>query len=240
VNEFIQRVNEFSASTGVRARLRAGTDDGEDVELFASDGRNVTLGLGAANTAGGSAASTFFFNVIGTLKNVSVGTFFNTAAVTGLSAGLVATGAFETGGGIRTGAVQLRSSKSILIGGTDTQNAFGFADTVVPVDQESALANISVASQSRAQDALAVVDATLQQLVVLRSNLGAIQNRLEAVVNSLNITNENLSAAQAEIRDADMAVEVAELTRAQILQQAGVSVLAQANTSAQVALSLLQ
>lgn len=236
VDEFIERINEFSASTGVQARLRSGSDDGQDVELFASDGRTVTLGLGAAASANG------FYNVIDNSANLRIsnnvdGIFkYTTMTAFSLSGGITA----GSTNGLYTGSVELRSSESILIGGANTSAAFGFAGTVIAVDPESSLANIDISSQGGAQDALAVVDATLQQLTSLRSNLGAIQNRLEAVVNSLNITNENLSAAQAEIRDADLSVEVADLTKAQILQQAGVSVLAQANTSAQVALSLLQ
>ncbi|PIR22931.1 MAG: hypothetical protein COV44_05350 [Deltaproteobacteria bacterium CG11_big_fil_rev_8_21_14_0_20_45_16] len=232
VNEFIERVNEFSSSTGVKARLKSGSDDGLDVELYASDGRTVLVGLGAALSTG---ASTYFYNVIDVTENVDLFTFDASTVLDTLSAGL------DSGSnGLYTGAVQLRSSESILISGTSSSAAFGFSDTVIAVDPDSALANISLADQSLAQDALAVVDATLQQITELRSNLGAIQNRLEAVINSLSITNENLTSAQAEIRDADMAVEVADLTKNQILQQAGVSVLAQANTSAQIALSLLQ
>lgn len=234
VSEFITRINEFSSSTGVKARLKTGSDDGLDVEVFAADGRTIQFGLGAALSA---TASTYFFNVMKISENVDIGTFANTtgANYASMSAGIAANSA-----GIYTGAVELRSSESILIAGSGTSNAFGFTDTVIAVDPNSSLANIDLSSQSGAQDALSVVDATLQQLTSLRSNLGAIQNRLEAVVNSLSITNENLTAAQAEIRDADMAVEVADLTRSQILQQAGVAVLGQANASAQVALSLLQ
>lgn len=231
VSDFIERVNEFSSSTGVQARLREGTDDGLDVELFAQDGRTITFGLASGTT---TAANYDFFHVLDVAANASAYPTFDTTALDNLSTGLIATTT-----GVFTGAVQLRSSESILIGGTASP-AFGFTDSVVAVDNDSALANISLGTQEEAQDALAVIDATLQQLTELRSNLGAIQNRLDAVVNSLNITNENLSAARAEIRDADIAVEVAELTKSQILQQAGVSVLSQANASAQVALSLLQ
>ena len=232
VNEFIERVNDFSSSTGVKARLKSGSDDGLDVELYASDGRTVLVGLGAALSTG---ATTYFYNVINVTENVDLFTFDASTVLDTLSTGLD-----SASNGLYTGSVQLRSSESILISGTNTSSAFGFTDTVIAVDPDSALANISLADQSLAQDSLAVIDATLQQITELRSNLGAIQNRLEAVINSLSITNENLTSAQAEIRDADMAVEVADLTKNQILQQAGVSVLAQANTSAQIALSLLQ
>jgi flagellin len=73
----------------------------------------------------------------------------------------------------------------------------------------------------------------------MRANFGAMQNRLQSTVSNLAISDENISAANSRIRDADIAVESAELTKASILQQAGVSVLQQANATKQVALKLL-
>jgi len=74
----------------------------------------------------------------------------------------------------------------------------------------------------------------------MRSDLGAIQNRFESAITNLNTTSNNLAAAQSRIQDADYSVEVANMTRAQILQQAGTSVLAQANQIPQGVLSLLR
>ena len=88
-------------------------------------------------------------------------------------------------------------------------------------------------------DPLKTLDEALQKVDDLRSHLGAIQNRFESTINNLNNTVNNLSAARSRIEDADYAVEVSEMTRAQILQQAGTSVLAQANQIPQTALSLL-
>ena len=73
----------------------------------------------------------------------------------------------------------------------------------------------------------------------IRSELGAIQNRLESTVNNLAVAAENVTAARSRIRDADFATETADFSRNQILQQAGISVLAQANQQPQVALALL-
>ena len=72
-----------------------------------------------------------------------------------------------------------------------------------------------------------------------RADLGAIQNRLESTVSNLQVTSENLNAANSRIQDADFAAETAELSRTQVLQQAGISVLAQANAAGQQVLSLL-
>ncbi|WP_369115639.1 FliC/FljB family flagellin [Edwardsiella tarda] len=91
-----------------------------------------------------------------------------------------------------------------------------------------------------AKDPLATLDKALSQVDQLRSGLGAVQNRFDSVINNLNSTVNNLSASRSRIQDADYATEVSNMSRAQILQQAGTSVLAQANQSTQNVLSLLR
>ncbi|WP_116474215.1 flagellin N-terminal helical domain-containing protein [Zobellella maritima] len=89
------------------------------------------------------------------------------------------------------------------------------------------------------EDPLKVLDAALNQVDSLRSNMGAIQNRFDSAITNMQTNQNNLSSARSRIEDADYAVEVANMTRAQILQQAGTSVLAQANQMPQSVLSLL-
>jgi flagellin len=98
----------------------------------------------------------------------------------------------------------------------------------------------SVSTVASAQSALATIDSALSSVSTLRGNLGAAQNRLQSTINNLAVSMENLSGANSRIRDVDVAAETANLTRAQVLQQAGIAVLAQANVSSQVALVLLQ
>ncbi|MGY0161999.1 FliC/FljB family flagellin [Edwardsiella tarda] len=93
---------------------------------------------------------------------------------------------------------------------------------------------------SKTADPLATLDKALSQVDQLRSGLGAVQNRFDSVINNLNSTVNNLSASRSRIQDADYATEVSNMSRAQILQQAGTSVLAQANQSTQNVLSLLR
>ncbi|MCB0391663.1 MAG: flagellin FliC [Bdellovibrionales bacterium] len=97
----------------------------------------------------------------------------------------------------------------------------------------------SVSSKEMAQSSIDVVDMAMVSVNSMRANFGALQNRLTSTINNLNIAHENLSAANSRIRDADIANETAELTRNQILMQAGVSVLGQANSAQQIALKLL-
>ena len=95
-------------------------------------------------------------------------------------------------------------------------------------------------STASAQSVIDAIDSALQLVDTARSNLGAIQNRFESTISNLNNTINNLSASRSRIEDADYAVEVSNMTRAQILQQAGTSVLAQANQVPQTVLSLLR
>jgi flagellin len=97
-----------------------------------------------------------------------------------------------------------------------------------------------VSTVTKSQTSLGIIDAALAQISTERANLGASQNRLNVTIDNLGTSIENLAASNSRIRDADIAKETALLTRAQILVQAGVSVLAQANQSPQVALQLLQ
>ncbi|MEQ5854972.1 FliC/FljB family flagellin [Halomonas sp. EF61] len=96
-----------------------------------------------------------------------------------------------------------------------------------------------LSTAKKTDDPLAALDSALSQVDDLRSDLGAIQNRFESAITNLSTNETNLSAARSRIEDADYAVEVANMTRAQILQQAGTSVLAQANQVPQSVLSLL-
>ena len=98
----------------------------------------------------------------------------------------------------------------------------------------------SVATKQGAQLSLSVVDDALVKVNSIRADLGAMQNRLQSTINNLAISDENLSAANSRIRDTDFAEEVSEMTKQNILMQAGISVLGQANASNQSALKLLQ
>jgi flagellin len=99
--------------------------------------------------------------------------------------------------------------------------------------------DVGTMSKVQAQENLGKLDAALTNLNSNRSSLGAIQNRLQSTINNISIYRENLEAARARIKDTDMATETSELTRTNILTQAGVSVLSQANQNPQLALKLL-
>jgi len=101
------------------------------------------------------------------------------------------------------------------------------------------VSSLSVSSASGAQSALSLLDSAISQVASLRATFGTVQNRLESTIRTIAISIENTSAAESRIRDVDVASETAELTKYQVLQQAGVSILAQANVSTSIVLSLL-
>jgi flagellin len=128
------------------------------------------------------------------------------------------------------------SGQTLAFGGAEATN-LGFAATVSPSGN---LSTVAVDTVAGANDAIQRIDAALTSVSDLRSTLGAIQNRFESVINSLQAVSENLSASRSRILDTDFAAETAALTRAQILQQAGTAMVAQANSVPQNVLSLLR
>ena len=142
-----------------------------------------------------------------------------------------------------TGDVSFVSAAQFAVAGTTNDAAVaGFANaaTVGTATTTTGITAVSVSSFTGAQQAIGQIDNALTAVNSARANLGAIQNRFQSVVQNLSTTSENLSASRSRIKDADFAKETAELTRAQILQQAGVAMLAQANQVPQSVLSLLR
>ncbi|WP_424626036.1 FliC/FljB family flagellin [Achromobacter marplatensis] len=189
-----------------------------DVESFLSVSTgSVTAGASAAVTITngkdlGSTAPTS-----GSLVKDSKGNLFVEVTAT----------AGATKPGVTTGQkmyVSVKASDLSVSGGTVTVNS----------------KDASASTFAATTNPLAGIDKALSQVDSLRSDLGAIQNRFESTVANLNNTINNLSAARSRIEDADYATEVSNMTKAQILQQAGTSVLAQANQVPQTVLSLLR
>ncbi len=113
----------------------------------------------------------------------------------------------------------------------------GDANTAVLASGD--LAGAAIGTASGAQSAISVLDSAINDVDTIRGELGAVQNRFESTIANLNNVSENLSAARSRILDADIAQETSNMTKMNILQQAGVSILSQANQTPQLALSLL-
>ncbi|MGR7130479.1 FliC/FljB family flagellin [Klebsiella aerogenes] len=162
------------------------------------------------------------------------------AETTGLTDTSATTTAGEevTATGDTTGLKSYDGGKSYVIQegtGADAKYFKATADSTGKVTKGA-----EMSTTPKTADPLATLDKALSQVDQLRSSLGAVQNRFDSVINNLNSTVNNLSASQSRIQDADYATEVSNMSRANILQQAGTSVLAQANQSTQNVLSLLR
>jgi flagellin len=217
-------INANSAATGVTATFSSGK-----LTLNASDGRNILVSQTATDADSSS-------TLIGAgLTTTSAG--LNNTANDALTAATVASGTAvaNTFGG----TIRLTSTESITLSGNN-ETYIGYADASSMALGASALNSVSVTAVANANVAITRVDAALTSVTNLRSTFGSIQNRFESVISSLQATAENLTASRSRIQDADFAQETANLTRAQILQQAGVAMLAQANALPQQVLTLIR
>jgi flagellin len=132
------------------------------------------------------------------------------------------------------------SSSPITVAGTTPGNAGLLAATTASSLTGTAVSLIDISSVTGANTALASVDSALSAISSTRASLGAVQNRFSSTISNLQTTSENLSASRSRITDADFAEETANLSRAQVLQQAGTAMVAQANQLPQQVLTLLR
>jgi len=167
-----------------------------------------------------------------TVKQVIANGATTNTTGTGLDSTVASAGGLET-----RGTITLSASDNItLVGGT---TYLGLASNTISKDTTT-LSSVNVTSVTNANDAIKRVDSALTSVSSLRSTFGAIQNRFQSTISNLSAVSQNLSAARSRIMDADFAAETANLTRAQILQQAGTAMLAQANSLPQGVLALLK
>lgn len=151
-------------------------------------------------------------------------------------------------GALRT-ALNLTTPDTVTASGTTSssaaivQNAYRLSSsalTGVTSISSSSSGSIDISTQTAASAAISTLDSAINQVSTARANIGAIQNRLDSTSRSLAVASENTAAANSRIADADIAQSMSEMVRAQILQQAGISVLAQANQAPSLVLQLLR
>ena len=214
LGELATVINDQSGTTGVTATVNAGT-----LTLTQAEGKDIIIS-DFTNSAGG------------------------TVDVTGADnhpEQLTSGGADSTR---VAGVVELSSQDSytatsdVGAGGGSVFNNTNAGDNVIANLEE--VTTIDISTVENANKALKIVDAALGKIDAQRGDLGALQNRFESTIANLKNVAENLTAARSRIRDADIAQETSEMTKANILQQAGVSILTQANQTPQLALQLLQ
>jgi flagellin len=222
VADLVSAINSYSTQDG---GVTAATG-GSGIILTAADGSNIQLNQNL-NVAGGTAtASTGGITAVASY-NAAAGADIGTAA------------AYTTGAQAFYGQVSLSASQNIELGGTTADLAASGYAAATTVTATGTLQGNNVLTVTGANATIESVDSALETVSQFQSQLGAIQNRFTAAVSNLQTTSQNLTQSRSTIEDADFAQETANLTQAQVLEQAGISVLAQANQQPQLILKLL-
>jgi flagellin len=209
-----QAINDVASQTGVTATDNA---DGT-INLLDTTGADITIGS--------------YSNSAGLTESVDITALDFDGVANGSGAVTLVEG---TNPGARiTGSLSVSSSKDFSVSaGDNTLLAATAQSTLDDID------SLNITTQLGSQAALAAIDGALAQIDDQRADLGAVQNRFDYTISNLANIQENVSASRSRIQDTDFAVETANLTKNQILQQAGTSILAQANQIPQAAISLL-
>jgi flagellin len=208
----VAAINDQSSKTGITASLNA---TGTAVILTSATGNDISVADSAvANSAAVAVAKVASDGTPGAAVTLAADTTANTATVVGY--------------------ITLDSERSFAVDATTTNVALDGGSTLNKVS------DLDITTFGKATQALKTVDSALGFINGERARLGALQSRFETSINNLQVTSENLSASRSRILDADFAQETANLARAQILQQAGTAMVAQANQLPQQVLALLQ
>jgi len=224
-----QAINDRTGATGITAKLSLDNaslelthDTGEDISILNFDSSVATAGAGNTSVT---------LDVTGTTGNatelVAGGVFAGTRDSVVVGGEIE----FKSNGGYFSVSSSLAQVDGGLFNGDATDLQASNNETVDSID---------ISTVAGANDAIDIADGALAAVNSIRGDLGAVQNRFESTISNLQTSVENLSAARSRIQDTDFASETANLTRTQILQQAGVAMLAQANSLPQLVLSLLQ
>ncbi len=218
----VEAINAAVATTGVKASF---IEEDSTIRLSHDTGANISLEAFRNENSIGSTANTLTVRGIEDSEAVELTEDSDDDSV--------------TVGGI----VTLNSPRVFSVTSDADENnslfASGFNETP-QVASFSRLSDLNVSSATGAADAIQIANGALEFINSIRGNLGAVQNRLESTISNLESIRENTQAARGRIEDADFAEETARLTQAQILQQAGTAILAQANTTPSAVLALLR
>ncbi len=218
----VTAINDASGKTGITASYDSSTDD---IVLTQSEGKDIKI----ENYTNTGAATGSTMAVSG-----SANSYGNSLSLT--------EGTANTDSTVLAGEVEFSSANSFFVssdvsaGSGSVTNAA--ANTAIASSKE-AVSDVDISTADGAQTAIDIIDKAIAKIDSQRGDLGAIQNRFESTIANLQNISENISAARSRILDADIAQETSAMTKNNILQQAGVSILAQANQVPQLALSLL-
>jgi len=219
-------INAQSGKTGITAAL---TNNNANIKLVNEAGEDITIdnfAIAGATTGNVAVLKTMAYDgsITGPAVNLTVDT--TTPANSNDAARI-------------QGRVQIEASGAFQVSANADSMLTATAADRLEVSKLTSVADIDISSQDGAQNAISVIDAAIASIDKNRASLGAVQNRFENTISNLQNISENVSAARGRIQDTDFAAETANLTKNQILQQAGTSILAQANQLPQAVLSLL-
>ncbi len=232
-------VNGGGTATTISAQISSTSD----LTAVATAVNAVSGKTGVTATLNSTKTAVIFSQADG--KDVTLDDFLNSGAGTatisgsGATAGVVTLTSGAADSSRVAGTVTL-SSAAGFTSVSGTGNTANITGTVAKGSASIDMTTVDITSVTGANAALSVIDAALNQVNKIRADLGAVQNRFGITIANLQSTSENVSAARSRVRDADFAAETANLTRAQILQQAGTAMLAQANALPNSVLSLLR
>jgi flagellin len=220
--DLVNLINLKTGQTGVVA-----SDNGDGLTLVAEDGRTISLGVDNGGTVNATAVAA-----------IGMATVNGVAALSSASATSVGSMAFIA-------SVTLQSDKTFTVeSGSDGNSDFGTLGFVQGTYGGSSdmlnVEHLDVSTQSGAMVAISAIDSAINQVSMQQARAGAYQNRLDAVVNNLTESNQNMSASRSRILDTDYAQETTSLAKSQIISQAATAMLAQANQAGQSVLALLK
>jgi flagellin len=248
----VTAINDAAGQTGVVAQKvdLPGSSGTYRIQLFAADGRDIRVQEASVSTQSGAAVTaTGIMQVQGAYD--SNGTITAAGASSpgaqGVSNGVItlASGASNANRNTVVGGRVIFTNdtaytvETSVNGGTGGLSAASTGQQIGGAKTDT-LARVDISTVLGANKSLDVLDAALSRVNSVRANLGALQNRFQMTISNLQTTSENLSASRSRIRDADFAEETSNLSRWQVLQQAGTAMLSQANQRPQQALQLLQ
>ena len=229
-SDIITAINSFSTQDG-GVSAAAGPTTGT-ILLTAADGSNIQLTQNfTAATGGAPTANAGGITAVQAYDTTAGAVVAGTAPTTEAAATSFAATTFQ-------GQITLSAGQNVQVSGADLATVGYTAPQTITAS--GTLAGQNVLTVAGANATIQAVDSALQTVSGFQSQLGAIQNRFTAAVSNLTSTAQNLTQSRSTIQDADFAAETANLTQAQVLEQAGISVLAQANQQPQLILKLLQ
>ena len=230
LSSLVSAINNQAATTGISANTEV-VNGTQELVLTQSQGHNIVIGAGTGAVSGLASGSTASLNVVANTLNSDGTLTSGTIGATALSSG--------TSSLLIQGVVQFQSASSYAIGNASGIGFSSAAATLSSGSGGSQVASVNVSTVAGANQAISILDQAINALNSQAGALGAVQQRVQASVSNAQTAATNLQSAQSVVQDANIAAATTQLSKYQILQQAGISTLAQANALQQSYLKLL-